>query len=95
MGRGLNLLVATAFAAALAMPFLVLLSLFFFGMTSALIYLFVAWLGGEAILTVITGFLLRTEATIGASVRPTKVVGESQEASRFSNVQAEVFSEAS
>jgi hypothetical protein len=94
MGRGLTLLVATALAAALAMPFLVLLSLFFFGVPST-VYLFVTWLGGEAIVILATGFLLRRGARNEAYVGLARVSDESQETPQFSNDREGVFSEAS
>ena len=50
------------------MPFVVLLSLFFFGVTFA-IYVFVSWLGGSAVLLLTTGILLRRGAPNDASPR--------------------------
>ena len=69
--RGLTLLMATAFAGALAIPFVFLLLLvlsFFFGATFA-VYLFVWWLGGVAVVTLIVAILLRRGAPNDASRR--------------------------
>jgi hypothetical protein len=83
MGRELTLLVATALAGALAIPFVFLLLLvssvhfFFFGVTFAA-YLFVSWLGGVAAVTLMVGILLRTGAPNDASLRFVEVVDESQ-----------------
>ena len=77
MERGLTLLVTTVCAGALAMPFVVLLSLFFFGVTFA-IYVFVSWLGGSAVLLLATGILLRRGAPKEASVRFVEVSDEIQ-----------------
>ena len=94
MGRGLTLLVATALAGALAIPFVVLLSLFFFGVTPA-VYLFVSWLGSEAVLTLFIGILLRGVATNDASVVLVKFSDESKEQPHFASGSEEVFPEAS
>ena len=62
MGRGLTLLVATALAGALAIPFVFLLLLvlwvhyLFIGVASTA-YLFGAWVGGVAVATLIVGIL--------------------------------------
>jgi hypothetical protein len=68
----------TTAAGALAMPFVFLLSLFFFGVTFAG-YVFVWWLGGVAVLTIATGILLRRGASNDASLRFAEVSDESQE----------------
>jgi hypothetical protein len=83
MGRELTLLVATAVAGALAIPFVFSLLLvlwiyyFFFGVTFAA-YLFVSWLGGVAAVTLMAGILLRRGAPNDASLRFVEVVDESQ-----------------
>jgi len=83
MGRELTLLVATALAGALATPFVFLLLLvlsvhyFFFGVTFAA-YLFVSWLGGVAVVTLMVGILLRRGAPNDASLRFVEVSDESQ-----------------
>ena len=59
------------------MPFVVLLSLFFFGVTFA-IYVFVSWLGGSAVLLLTTGILLRRGAPNEASPRFVEHSDESQ-----------------
>ena len=86
MGRGLTLLVATALAGALAIPFVFLLLLvlsghyFFFGVASAA-YLFGSWLGGVAMATLIVGILLRIGAPNEASPGLVEVSNESQKKS--------------
>jgi hypothetical protein len=82
MGRGLTLLVVTALAGALAIPFvfLVLFVLwvhFFIGMASAA-YLWGSWLGGIAVATLTIGILLRRGAPNDASVRFVEASDESQ-----------------
>jgi uncharacterized protein (DUF58 family) len=83
MGRGLTLLVETALAGALAIPFVFLLLLalwvhyLFIGVASAA-YLFGAWLGGVAVATLIVGILLRIGAPNEASLGLVEVSDESQ-----------------
>ena len=83
MGRELTLLVATALAGALAIPFVFLLLLVlsvhyvFFGVAFGA-YLFVSWLGGVAAVTLIAGILLRRGAPIDVSLRFVEVSDESQ-----------------
>ncbi len=86
MGRGLTLLLATAFAGALALPFVFLLLLalwvhfFFIGVASAA-YLLGSWLGGIAVAILTIGILLHRGAPNDASVRFVEVSDESQKAS--------------
>jgi hypothetical protein len=71
MGRGLTLLMTTALAGALVIPLMFLSLLvfsFFFGVTFA-VYLFVSWLGGVAMVTLIVAILLRRGAPNDASLR--------------------------
>ena len=83
MGRGLTLLVVTALAGALAIPFVFLLLLvlsghyFFIGVASAA-YLFGSWVGGVAAATLIAGILLRIGAHNEASLGFEEVSDESQ-----------------
>ena len=85
MGRGLTLLLATAFAGALALPFVFLLLLalwvhfFFIGVASAA-YVLGSWLGGIAGVILTIGILLRRGAQNDASVQFVEVSDESQKA---------------
>jgi hypothetical protein len=73
-GHGLTLLIATALAGALVIPFVFLLLLmlsvhyFFIGVPFAA-YLFVTWVGGVAVVILIVGNLLRRGAPNDASSR--------------------------